>query len=126
MAVPTVPIESARDAIMLFQFSERVKSFLIVASRMVDGLKGLEGAELTGARGMFKRFLDAVMAEVRLAQSATRRQEFGDVNALLSEVSNLAGSGLVDEAVRRLAEAISLTATCGSEALAFLQERGLV
>ena len=124
--MPTVPIESAQDAIMLFQFSERVKSFLIVASRMVDGLKGLEGAELTGARGMFKRFIDAVMAEVRLAHNATRRQEFGDVNALLSEVSNLAGSGLVDEAVRRLAEAISLTATCGSEALAFLQEKGLV
>jgi len=126
MAVPTVPVESAREAIMLFQFSERVKSFLIVASRMVDGLKGLEGAELTGARGMFKHFLDAVMAEVRLAQNATRRQEFGDVSALLSEVSNLASSGLVDEAVRRLAEAISLTATCGSEALAFLQEKGLV
>ena len=121
-----MPIESAQEAIMLFQFSERVKSFLIVASRMVDGLKGLEGAELTGARGMFKRFIDAVMAEVRLAHNATRRQEFGDVNALLSEVSNLAGSGLVDEAVRRLAEAISLTATCGSEALAFLQEKGLV
>ena len=124
--MPTVPIESAQDAIMLFQFSERVKSFLIVASRMVDGLKGLEGAELTGAKGMFKHFLDAVMAEVRLAQNATRRQEFGDVSALLSEVSNLASSGLVDEAVRRLAEAISLTATCGSEALAFLQEKGLV
>ncbi|HDJ26620.1 MAG TPA: hypothetical protein ENF34_04825 [Candidatus Bathyarchaeota archaeon] len=121
-----MPVESARDAIMLFQFSERVKSFLIVASRMVDGLKGLEGAELTGARGMFKHFLDAVMAEVRLAQNATRRPEFGDVNALLSEVSNLASSGLVEEAVRRLAEAISLTATCGSEALAFLQEKGLV
>ena len=75
---------------------------------------------------MFKRFLDAIMTEVRLAQNVTKRQEFGDVNALLSEVSNLVGSGLVDEAMRKLAEGISLVATCGSDALDFLREKGLV
>ena len=119
-------VKSTKEALVLFQFSERVKSFLIVASRMLDGLRGLEGAELSGAREMFKRFLDAIMTEIRLAQNATGRQEFGDVNAALSEVSNLANSGLVDEAVRKVAEAISMATTAGGEALAFLREKGLV
>ena len=119
-------VSSVKEAIALFQFAERIKSFLIVASKMVDGLKGLEGAELSGAKDMFKRFLDAVMAEARLAMNATGRQEFGDVNALLSEASTLARSGLVDEAVRRIAEAISTVATCGGEALGFLKEKGLI
>jgi len=115
-----------REAITLFQFSERVKSFLIITSKMLDGLLGLEGDELKGARSMFERFLGAVMTEVRLAQNATRRQEFGDVNAMLSEVSSLARSGLIDEAVRKVAEAISLATTCGSQALAKLREEGLI
>jgi len=111
---------------MLFQHSERVKTFLIVASKMVDGLRGLAGDELSGARGMFKRFLDALMAEVRMAHNATGREEFGDVNALLSEVSSLASSGLVDEAVRKIAEAISVVTTCGSEALDALRREGVI
>ena len=121
-----VPVSSVREAMMLFQFSERIKAFLIVASKMIDGLKGLEGAELSGAKRMFGRFLDAVMAEARLAMNATGRQEFDDVGSLLSETSNLARSGLVDEALRMIADAISRVATCGSEALSFLKERGLI
>jgi len=118
--------EDVRKALVLFQHSERIKTFLIVASKMVDGLRGLEGAELSGARGMFKRFLDALMAEVRMAHNITKRAEFGDVNAVLSEVSNLTGSGLVDEAVRKIAEAISMVTTCGSEALEVLRRGGLI
>ncbi len=121
-----MPVSSVKEAMTLFQFSERIKAFLIVASKMVDGLKGLEGAELSGARRMFGRFLDAVMAETRLAMNATGRQEFDDVNSLLSETSNLARLGLVDEAMRMIADAISRVATCGSEALSFLRERGLL
>ncbi len=115
-----------RDALILFQHSERVKAFLIMASKMVDGLKGLEGEELSGAKRMLGLFLGALMAEVRIAQNTTGRQEFGDVNAILSEVSNLASSGLVDEAVRRIAEAITIVTTCGSEAYELLRKAGLM
>jgi len=124
--VPGLAQKDVRDALVLFQHSERIKSFLIMASKMLDGLRGLEGAELSGAKRMFKHFLDALMTEVRIAQNTTGRQEFGDVNAMLSEVSNLAHSGLLDEAVRKVAEAISVVTTCGSEAYELLKREELI
>jgi hypothetical protein len=50
-----------KKAILVYQYSERIKSELIIASGLVSTMETLDGKELNGAEKLMKSFLEALV-----------------------------------------------------------------
>ncbi len=58
---------SARKAILIYQFSERIKSELIISFKMLEKMAALSGEEWCGAEKLMTSYLEALLGEVRVA-----------------------------------------------------------
>jgi len=65
-----------RKTIIIYQFSERIKSELIIASQLLAVLDGCEGDEFSGAQKMICTYLEAVIGEIGIAQAFERSVNF--------------------------------------------------
>jgi len=65
-----------RKTIIIYQFSERIKSELIIASQLLGVLDGFDGAEFSGAQKMLCTYLEAVIGEIGIAQGFERSVNF--------------------------------------------------
>lgn len=67
---------ASKDVIIGYQQAERIKSGLIIASKLLSTLEGLKGSEKNGAEKLFKAYLASLRNEMRLAFNVTRSDEF--------------------------------------------------
>jgi len=65
-----------RKTIISYQFSERIKSELIIASQLLTMLEGLTEAEFSGGQKMMCTYLEAVIGEIGIAQGFDRSVNF--------------------------------------------------
>lgn len=112
-----------REAVALYQFSERIKSFLIVAFKVVEGVEGFSDAEAAVGKRVVNMLLTAIAAEARLAMRATGKREFSEISDGLMEATGLED---LKEVEARLAKLVSLAATCGGEAFEVLRRSNLI
>ena len=68
--------EEIKREIICFQFSERIKSEIIIASSLLTKLGGLKDDELVGAKKLMSSFLDGVIMEINLAHNVLRLKDF--------------------------------------------------
>lgn len=115
-----------REAVVLFQYVERVKSGLIVASKLVGEVAGFSEGEREGARKLLVSFIQALIGEVSIAYNVLRTGVFRDVCSGLERCIKDVRSGKFDEAVEEISRAISLATTKGQEATEFLIEKGIL
>lgn len=115
-----------RDAIICFQFSERIKSELIVAGRLLGEIGELEGDELAGGKKMLLSFLEAVLGEINLANNILRQQSIREAGVKLEEAVERVRSDEYSEATRHVSEAISHVTTSGGHAMQMLKKKGLL
>ncbi len=66
-----------RRPILIFQYSERIKSELIIAFELLAKMVTLEGDELSGAKKLMIRFLEALMGEIRIVQNIEKSVNSG-------------------------------------------------
>lgn len=115
-----------RKAIICFQYTERIKSELIIAANLLGKIGELEGDELAGAEKLMLSLLRALEGEVGIAHSVLGMQNFEDAGGKVAEVVDRVRSREYSEASRRISEAISLITTGGQKATDVLRKKGLL
>lgn len=115
-----------RKAIICFQYTERIKSELIIVANLLGKIGELEGDELTGAEKVMLSLLRALKGEVGIAHSVLGMQNFEDASGKVAEVVDRVRSREYSEASRCISEAISLITTGGQKATDVLREKGLL
>lgn len=117
---------SIREAIICFQFSERLKSELIIAAKLLGTVEGLKGDELQGAKKLMKSLLDALGGEINMASNILKLQDFNEGSLRVQEAWEKISKDEFLGATRCIAEAISSITTSGQRAMQTLKQEGLL
>ena len=116
-----------REAILDFQYSEKMKSGLIIGTTLLDQLVSLkEEEELSGGRKVLVWYLEGLLREVRIAENVLGSGHYADLERKLMEVIGRIHMSQFPEAQGSFSEAISLATTSCQRAMSFLVEKKLV
>ena len=115
-----------RKAVICFQYTERIKSELIIAANLLGKMSELEGSELAGAEKLMLTLLSALQGEAGIANSVLEMQNFDDASHKVAEAAERVRSREYSQATRRISEAISLITTGGHQATEMLKEKNLL
>ena len=74
-----------RDAVISFQYAERIKSGLIIASKLVDEVAAMDKEERKGAIKLLIHFMNALLGEIRIAYNASQLNFFKEAGLNLEE-----------------------------------------
>lgn len=105
---------------------ERIKSELIITTKLFQKLDELKADELAGAEKLMLSFLDALMMEINTAYNVLGLQDFEDARKKILEATERIRSREYLEATNSVSRAISLVTTSGQRAMHVLKERGLL
>jgi predicted metallo-beta-lactamase superfamily hydrolase len=114
-----------RDEVLLLQYSEKIKSELIIAMKMLHLTKEVEEDEVKGANRMLTEFFDALAVEVRIAYNVTKDERFREVEDGIYEVMELIGSDF-DSAAEKISMVMTRVTTCADEAYRGLIDQGIL
>jgi hypothetical protein len=116
-----------REAILNFQYAEKMKSELIVGTQLLDQVISLKDPELSGGKKVLVWYLEGLLREARIAQNVLGPAHFyNDMERKLMEVIGRLQVFQFQEAQWSLSEAISLATTSCQSSMTFLIERGLI
>jgi len=116
-----------KRALTVFNYVEKIKTSLIVASSMLEFLGEInEEAELAGAEKMFTAYLNALILEVNIAANASKVEGFGDIAANLQKAIEYVKQRNLVAAQRLISEAISTVTTHGNRAAQILKDENLI
>jgi len=113
-----------REAVLCYQYSERIKSELIIACKLLGVLGGLKDDQLFGAEKVMSSFLDALIGEIGIAHNITRSRSFREASLRVVEAQGRISLKEYSKANKLLSEALSLITTCGQKATQLLMEKG--
>ena len=114
-----------REAILNFQYSEKMKSGLIIGAGLLDRLASLNDEEFEGGRKILVSYLEGWLGEVRIAKNVLKSPLYTDLERKLMElVGRIQMSGF-EETQKSFSEAISLSTTLCQDSVRFLMEKGL-
>jgi len=117
---------NVRNAVVFFQYAERIKSGLIIASKLVDEVAVMGEEERKGARKLLIHFMNALLGEIRIAYNASQLKFFKEAELSLKESVESIRSEKYEEALRSISYAISSATTGGSIAAKVLRENGIL
>ena len=116
-----------REAILGFQYSEKMKSGLIIGTTLLDQLASLtKDEEFSGGRKVLVWYLEGLLREVRIAENVLGPGYYSDVERKVMEVIGRIGLSQFQEAQWSFSEAISIATTSCQTTMHFLQEKKLV
>jgi hypothetical protein len=115
-----------RNEIVSYQFAERIKSALILSSKMLLVLEGMQGDELAGAKRVTLTFFDALSSEILLALNATGVEEFKLAEEKLKLVRRMIEAGNFQEAHGTLGSTVASVTTVCASTMQTLTEKGLL
>lgn len=116
-----------REAIFDFQYSEKMKSGLIIGTTLLDQLTSLENdEEFSGGRKVLVGYLEGLLREIRIAENVLGSGHYSGIERKVMEGIGRIHMSQFQEAQRSFSEAISLATTSCQAAITFLQEKKLV
>ncbi len=115
-----------KEAIICFNFVEKIKSELIIASELLEGIKELRGEELAGAEKLMSSFLKALMGEIRIAYNVLGLKKFKEAGIQVEEAAGNVRLHEYSEAIKCISRSISFITTIGQYAMQILKEKGLL
>lgn len=113
-------------ALKSYQFGERAKSGLIMASQLMHAFTGFPTEEKPGARRMLIMMLESVRSDLQFAANSTGQHEFQKAIQAVSEAISLMESDKPEEASQKIAAAVSASTTPAQEAWQVLSDHGLL
>jgi len=119
-------LPETKKAIVTFQYAERIKSGLIIASKLVGQIEEMSDDERLGAEKMLIFFLNALSNEIGIAYNVSGMESFKEANINLEETIGNVRLRKYSEAMRQISKAISSTTTAGQEAAKALVEAGVL
>lgn len=114
-----------KDEVILLQYSEKIKSELIIAMKMLYLTQEVEEDEVKGANRMLNEFLNALAVEVRIAYNVTKDQRFKEVEEGINEVMDLIDSDF-QGATEKISTIMTRVTTCADEAYRELINLGIL
>jgi hypothetical protein len=117
-----------REAILNFQYAEKMKSELIVGTQLLDQVISLKEAELSGGKKVLVWYLEGLLRELRIAQNVLEsgHSYYNDMERKIMEVIGRLQVSQFQEAQWSLSEAISLATTSCQASMTFLMEKKLI
>ncbi len=116
-----------REAILDFQYSEKMKSGLIIGTNLLDQLTSLKNdEERTGGKKVLAWYLEGLLREIRIAENVLGPGHYADLERKVMEVIGRVHMSQFQEAQRSFSEAISLATTSCQKTMNFLHEKKLV
>ncbi|MEM2546055.1 MAG: hypothetical protein QXM37_00305 [Candidatus Bathyarchaeia archaeon] len=116
-----------KKALVVFNYAEKFKTSLIVASHLLELLGEFKNeAELAGAERMLIAYFNALILEVNIAANASRVGGFKEIAANLKKVIEYVKQHNPLVAHRLVSEAISMVTTHGNWAAQTLKEKNLI
>lgn len=113
-------------AIIAFQYVERIKSELIIATKLLDRLAELSGDELAGASKISSFYFEAIEGDMNIAYNVTGMKEFEMAAAKVKDAADKTHYSQYEEAIKLAAEAISQIASTGQWAMQILKSSNLL
>jgi hypothetical protein len=115
-----------KEAILDFQYSEKMKSGLIIGTHLLDQLVSLKNDEFSGGRKIVIWYLEGLLREVRIAENVLGSGHYVDLERKLMEVIGRVQMSQFQETQQSFSEAISLATTFCQASMNFLIEKKLV
>jgi hypothetical protein len=115
-----------REAILDFQYSEKMKSGLIIGINLMTQMASLKDDERSGGKKVLVWFLEGLLRETRVAESVLGIAHFGDLEQKVMEIIGRVQLSQFEEAELSFSEAISLATTSCQSSMSFLVEKGLI
>ncbi len=116
----------AKEAILGFQYSEKMKSGLIIGTNLLDQLASLKNdEELSGGKKVLVWYLEGLLREIRIAENVLGPGHYADLERKVMEVIGRIHMSQFQEAQWSFSEAISLVTTACQTAMKFLLEKRL-
>ena len=104
------------------QYSEKLKSELIIGMKLVRSLEKLKDKEFEGATKVVAEYFSALSVEVGIAYNSTRDDRFKRVYDIVTNLDFLD----VENAIEKLGEAMTLITNCAVDAYSKLQDSGIL
>jgi hypothetical protein len=115
-----------REAILDFQYSEKMKSGLIIGTNLMAQMGSLKEGELAGGRKVLVWYLEGLLRETRVAEALLGQGRFVDLEQKVMEIIGRVQLAQFQGAEGSLSEAISLATTSCQRSMSFLVQRGLI
>jgi len=116
-----------REAILEFQYAEKMKSGLIIGATLLDQIVSLRQAdELSGGKKVLVWYLEGLLREIRIADTVLGSGRYDDLERKVMETIGRIHMSQFQEAQGSFSEAISLATTTCQAAMNFLLERKLI
>lgn len=115
-----------RKTILVYQYSERIKSELIIASDLLAKMLTLRGEERIGAEKMMCSYFEALAREIRIAQNVEKSVNFVGAEKRVMEATGKLNLLKYSEISRCISEALSLITTSCQAAMEALEKERLI
>lgn len=116
-----------REAILDFQFAEKMKSGLIIGTTLLDQMASLKREEeLSGGKKVLVWYLEGLLREIRIAENVLGAGHYTDLERKVMEVIGRIHMSQFQEARGSFSEAISLATTLCQAAMNILIEKKLI
>jgi hypothetical protein len=116
----------AKQLILEFQYSEKIKSQLIIGSNLLAHLGAFKGQERTGAEKMVETYLQLVLTEIRIAWNTVRSVNYhGAEKNVRESLRSLEVNDLVNSNLH-ISKALSYITTSCEGAMTNLQKSNLL
>ncbi|NWF92070.1 MAG: hypothetical protein HXY46_04080 [Syntrophaceae bacterium] len=115
-----------REAILNLEYSEKMKSGLIIGAGLLEQLGSLKDEELSGGRKILVGYLEGLLREVRIAGNVLSLNHYADLERKMMEVIGRVQMSQFLEAQRSFSEAISLATTSCQSSMNVLMEKKVI
>jgi hypothetical protein len=115
-----------REAILDLQYSEKMKSGLIIGSGLMDQLVSMKDEELAGGKKVLVWYLEGLLREIRIAENVLGRGHYSDLERKVMEVIGRVQMSQFQDVQRSFSEAISLATTSCQISMSFLIGKRLI
>lgn len=115
-----------RKTILIYQYSERIKSGLIIAFNLLAKMSSLQGKELFGAEKLMVSYLEALLAEIRIAQNVEKSEHFLKAERKVMEAMGRLQLHEYKNINRDLSQAMSSITTSCQISMDALEEKNLL
>jgi len=116
-----------RKAIFDFQYSEKMKSGLIIGTQLLYQMESLKkDEEFAGGKLVLIWYLEGLLREMRIAKTVVGLDHFDDLERKVMEIIGRLQMSQFQEAQNAFSEAISLSTTSCQVSMADLMEKKLI
>ncbi len=115
-----------RKTILVYQYAERIKSELIIASELMAKMFSLRGEERVGAEEMMHSYLEALSREIKIAQNVEKSLNFLGAEKKVMEARGKLRLSEYSEISRCISEALSLITTSCQATMEALEKARLI